>query len=105
MPQEPSINNRKATIGTTSSVIAQQQNSGIRTFISFINTSTGGESITIAVGEEAKLGEGIVLAAGGYYYEDTDSVVYPSQSQFTAISAGAGATLAIQERTIVQGGR
>jgi len=104
MPQEPSINNRKATIGTTSSVVANQQNSGTRTFISFINTSTGGQVITIAVGEEAKAGEGIVLSPGGYYYEDTDSIVYPTQTQITAISDVAGGTLAIQERTIVQGG-
>lgn len=100
MPQEPSINNRSATVGTSPSVVADQQDSGIRTFISFINTSTGGQKVTLATDSEAKLGEGIVLSPGGFYYEDVNSVVYPSQKQYTAISDIAGATLAIQERTI-----
>lgn len=100
MPKEPSTSDRSETVGTTASVIANQQDSGIRTLISITNTSTAGQIVYLGFGVEAKVGNGVPLSPGGYWVEDTDTIVYPSQKQITAVSSALGATLAIHERTI-----
>lgn len=100
MPIQPSTSDRSETIGVAASVIAQQQDNGTRTLISIVNTSTGGQTIYLGFGTEAKVGYGVALSVGGYWVEDTDTIVYPTQKQITAISDIAGGTLAIHERTM-----
>ena len=100
MPVEPSTSDRQETIGTDAVVIAPQQDAGIRTLISIVNTSAGGQVIYLGFGTQAAIGKGVPLSAGGYWVEDTDTIVYPTQKQITAISSAAGGTVAIHERTI-----
>lgn len=99
-PKEPEVSNRSATVGTDPITVAKQQDNGKRTFISIVNTSSSGQIVYLAVGTEAKLGEGFPMSPGGSFAEDTSSIVFPSQKLYSCISDGAGATLAIQERTI-----
>ena len=99
-PREPETNNRSATVGITPVNIAEQQINGKRTFISVVNTSTSGQIVYLSVGEEAVLGQGFPMSPGGSFSEDTSSIVFPSQKHYSVIADAAGATVAIQERTI-----
>lgn len=97
--------NYSLTVGTTVTVVSEQTNypTNERKVISLINTSTGGQNITIAFSDQAIAGSGVFLAPGGYYQESHDAGFTPSQAQITAVSSGAGGTLAIQERILVRG--
>lgn len=98
-PREPEVSNRATNVAQTSTVVANQQSNATRTFISIINTSAAA-NIYLSVGEEAVDGKGFLLAPGGYFAEDTSSIVYPSQKQYNCIADAANGTVAIQERTI-----
>jgi len=73
-----------------------------RKLISLINNSTGGQKITIAIGDLAQSNKGIVLSPGGYYQESHDAGFTPTQAHITAISDLADGSLSIQERIIVR---
>lgn len=93
-------NNRSEAVGVAAVRVAEAQLTSRRSFISFINTSTGGQVITLACGQEAVAGKGFVMSPGGYYTESKDGEdSYPAQEEFTAISDLAGGTLAVVERT------
>lgn len=90
------------TVGTTNTVIATECYQE-RTFISITNTSTGGQNISIGIGQEAIAGSGLFLAPGGTYTESKDSLLPIAQDQFNAISSGAGGTVAVTERVLMEG--
>ena len=94
--------NEKLTIGTTAETISIRagSNNTKRSSIIIINTSTGGQIITLAVGAEAKNGEGIPLSPGGVWSDSMDGGYLPTQAHITAISSLAGGTIAIQERLV-----
>ena len=93
--------NESQTIGVTASVVSvEKDNSNFkRQSITIINTSTGGQKITIAIGQTAVSGQGLQLGAGGSWNDSQDSGYKPTQREITAISDIAGGTIAIQERT------
>ena len=93
--------NEKITVGTAAIVISdEKQNSQFtRNSIIIINTSTGGQVITLSIDNEAVSGQGIQLTAGGVWQDSKDSGYLPTQRQITAISTLAGGTIALQERT------
>jgi hypothetical protein len=91
-----------ATVGTTSSVLSEECFQE-RTFINITNTSSAGQKISLAFGAEAVLGAGITLSPGGFYSESKD-VKSITQRQISAVSDGAGATVAIAERVTMRGG-
>jgi len=93
--------NEQATIGTSASVISvEKDNANVkRKSIIVINTSTGGQVITIAIDAPAVAGAGIVLSVGGSWQDSQDGGYLPTQKQITAISSAAGGLLSIQERT------
>jgi hypothetical protein len=74
----------------------------VRKAIVLVNTSTGGQIITVAFGTEAALGKGIVLAGYGEWSETLDARFTPSQAQVRAISSLAGGTLGIHERIVTE---
>lgn len=94
--------NGSQTIGTDAAVVSKKQgeNNTIRSNISIINTSTGGQVISISIGAEAVAGSGIPLSPGGVYQDNRDGNYLPTQEVITAISNLAGGTIAIQERLI-----
>lgn len=96
--------NVSLTVGATVTMVSEevQYPTHERKVISLINTSTAGQVITIAIGDQAGLGSGIVLNVGGYYHESHDAGFTPTQNFITAISTAAGGTLSIQERIIVR---
>ena len=89
------------TIDVTASVISvEKDNSNFkRKSIIIINTSTGGQKISLAIAETAVSGYGIVLSPGGSWQDSQESGYSPTQREITAISDIAGGTIAIQERT------
>jgi len=93
--------NESLTVGTDAVVVSvEKDNSNFkRKSIVIINTSTGGQKITLAVGAQAVSGAGVPLSVGGHFHDSEDSGYKPTQQQITAISNLAGGTLAIQERT------
>lgn len=95
--------NQSVTVGTTATVISieRDNNNGKRASIIIANTSTGGESVTVAINEPAVLGSGIVLSPGGVWSDSRDGGYWPTQKQITAIGSGAGAKIAIQERVVI----
>lgn len=91
--------NQSVTVGTTQTQIAAQVLPEQRRFISVINTSTGGQAVTLAIGADAVAGAGIVLSPGGSYSDSADGTAYfPPHFYIQAVSDVAGATLAIVER-------
>lgn len=98
MADEGRTGRKSVTIGTSAVVISDQQTFSKRILFSLINTSTGGQTISIAFGSEAVANQGIVLSPGGFYSESKDLNFDPTNEQITAISSGAGATLAVMER-------
>lgn len=94
--------NQSITVGTTAKVISVERdnNNGKRASIIITNTSTGGETISIAVASEASSGSGIVLSPGGVWSDSRDGGYWPTQKHITAIGSGAGASIAIQERVV-----
>lgn len=96
--------NQQTTIGTSAiEVSAERANrNGTRRSIILINTSSGGQIITLAIDSPAVAGSGIVLNPGGIWSDNADGGYLPTQKQVTAISNLAGGTLAIQERVITQ---
>jgi len=86
------------TVGTSSTVISTEQTYSKRILFSLINISTGGQTISVAFGEEAVAGQGIVLAPGGSYTESRDPSFNPTNEQINAVSSAAGGTLSTMER-------
>ena len=106
MGKDELIRNSTLTIGTSAVVVSEEQYQGNaeRSVILIINTSTGGQKITIAPDDEATSGIGIVLGAGGFYQDSKDSGYIPTQTRISAISDIAGGTISIHERVIVKRG-
>jgi len=95
--------NVSLTIGTDVYVVSNEvgQNQE-RKVISLMNVSTGGQTITLNIGDQAVSGSGITISPGGYYHESKDAGFTPTQTFITAIASAAGATLAVQERVLVR---
>ena len=87
------------TIGATSTVLSEPMyHPSVRKALVIVNTSTGGQIISIAFGGEAVAGSGIVLAPYGEWSETLDSRFTPSQDMISAISSAAGGTIGFHER-------
>ena len=72
---------------------------GQRQAITLVNTSAGGQVITLQWGAQpATTGAGIVLYPSGSWSESLDSAFIPSNADIWAIASADAATLAIQER-------
>jgi len=94
--------NDQLTIGTDSFVVTEQKDNqnARRSSIILINTSVGGQIITLTIGAPAVANKGIVLAVGGSWNDSRDGGYWPTQQQIEAISSAAGGLLSIQERII-----
>jgi hypothetical protein len=98
------IRNDTATIGATSTVVLTKRDRGRRVAFTILNTSTGGQTISLAFGDNqaAVAGSGIPLPPLAYYLEDGsgspcfDGIV-------SAISSAAGGTVGIMERVVNEG--
>lgn len=90
------------TLLTTSQPLSQQQfkDQAQRIFFSIVNTSTGGETVSIAFNEEAVSGSGIQLSPGGSYSESSDGINNATNAQINAVGSAATATIAYSERII-----
>lgn len=95
-------NNRNVSIsvGTSNVVLCDSRNPTVnyRSFFSIINTSTGGQVISITFTDEAGAGNGVVISPGGYYSESISEGFTPTNERICAISSGAGGTVAVSER-------
>lgn len=93
--------NEAITVNGTSAVVlsVEKDNANVkRESIILINTSTGGQKITIAIDAEASANAGIVLSPGGSWNDSRDGNYYPTQKLITAISDIAGGRISLQER-------
>lgn len=96
---EDIIRNAAVAVGTSAVQVAPQLVSGQRTALTFINTSTGGQIITIQWGQQGTAtGQGIVLYPAGSWSESYDGYFTPSNLDVWAVGSAASGTLAIQER-------
>jgi len=96
------LSNRSVAVGVSVVKIAEEVLPTQRKFISIINTSAGGQVISIAINGDASAGAGIPLSPGGTYSDSADGnskdSYFPPHFSFTAVSSLAGGTLAITER-------
>ena len=90
--------NKTVSIGVTAVVVSNQLLPKQRKEIILTNTSTGTEVISLAFGQDAVNGEGIVLYPGGSYASSKDGDFYPSELHVSAVSDTASSSLAISER-------
>ena len=91
---------RSITVDTTTVVISEEKKNAERTNITFVNTSTGGQKITVSTSGDAVSGAGLVLYAGGSNEKQKTSNLPIIQSRITAISDLAGGTLAVHEEVL-----
>jgi len=89
---------RTQTIGTSSTVVSRLQPYAQRVLFVLTNTSTSGQTITLAFNQDAVAGSGIVLSPGGFYSEAQDAGFLPTNMDIYGIASAGGATLAITER-------
>lgn len=93
------INNNSITVGTTAVKLADDVMPRQRAFISIINTSTGGQKISLSFAQDPANGKGIVLSPGGSYSDSADGQFYfPPHFNIQAISDVAGGTVSVMER-------
>ena len=97
------IRNTSLTIGTDPVVISEEQYNTQRTVIMVINTSTGGQNITVSPEDVATAGNGILLHPGGFYQDTQDSGYKPTNKRLSAVSSAAGGTVSIHERILMGG--
>lgn len=94
--------NASLSVGTTNVVFSEERFTDVRKLFSIINTSTGGQKISISFGSEAVSGQGVVISPGGFYSESADGANDPTQSQICVVSDLAGATIAVSERILIR---
>jgi hypothetical protein len=96
--------NASVTVGTDAVIISESVNFPYeeRKVLTIINSSTGGQIITVSIGDMSTANSGIPLSPGGYYQESHDAGFTPTQAHISAISSAAGGTLSIQERKLVR---
>jgi len=95
--------NTSVSVGTSAVVVSEITLPGIRKVLSIINTSTGGQVISLGFGNvEAANGQGVQLNPSGFYVESQDTGFIVTQDRVSAISDAAGGTLAVMERVINQ---
>lgn len=92
--------NQSVTVGTDPVVVSVERDNtnGRRVGIILINTSAGGQVISLAIDAPAVAGAGVVLSPGGVWQDSMDGGYYPTQKRVVAISDVAGGTLSHQER-------
>ena len=91
------------TVGTTNVKIAEECFQE-RTKFNIVNTSTGGQVVSLDIGQEAVNGVGIVLYPGGSYGESkNDKSDEIAQNQLNAIADASGATIGVMERVVTRG--
>jgi hypothetical protein len=93
---------RVVTVGATSTVVSRLSPIARRVQFVLTNASTGGQTISISLSQEAVAGQGIVLSPGGFYAESTDSGFVASNEDIYAIASGAGGSLAVSERVLTR---
>lgn len=94
-----SLTNKSISVGTSAVKLADDLAPTQRKFISIINTSTGGQVISISINADPANGQGIVLSPGGSYTDSQDGAGYfPPSFNIQAISDLAGGKVAILER-------
>lgn len=94
------VRNAAMTIGTTSTIVSTNLLEKQRRVLVLINTSIGGQTITLSWGQEAVANQGIVLTPNGSWSESIDSVFVPNELQIYGVSSAAGGTLSIHERVL-----
>lgn len=99
MPNEYIIN-ASVSVGTSNVELFKELLIGQVNAQSFVNTSTGGQIITLAWDADAIAGAGVVLYPGASWSESKDSTFIPSNKRISAIADGASASLAIHRRVI-----
>lgn len=94
--------NGALTVGTTPTIVSEAKSSGYSERIRLIltNTSTGGETISIAVDADPVAGAGLVLSPGGSMAWEKQAGTPIQQLRVLALGSGAGATLAIYEEVL-----
>lgn len=92
--------NRSVSVGTDPVVVSVERDitNGRRVSIILINTSTGGQVISLSIDAPAVAGSGIVLSPGGVWQDSMDGGYYPTQKRIVAIADLAGGSLSHQER-------
>jgi hypothetical protein len=97
------IRNSAKTIGTTALVVVPTLIAGQRSALVIVNTSTGGQAITLSWGTQTIALSGIVLYPGGSWSESEDNKFIPSKEQVWAVSSAASGTIAVHERVKTAG--
>lgn len=92
------IRNATVTIGTTPTLVSPELFEGELTAASFVNTSSAGQNITLAWGQQATAGQGVFLYPTGSWSESIEDIFKPSPLAIWGVASAAGATLAVHTR-------
>jgi len=92
------ITNASRTIGTTAVVISPNIEGGELIDFVVINTSTGGQVISLSIGQQAVASSGITLYAGGSWVQSIGPNYDISTEAIWAVSSAASGTISIHKR-------
>ena len=92
--------NEQVAVGTASIIVCDNRNViNKRSVLVIRNTSTGGQNITVSLGNsQAVANQGILLHQDETFTDSSETVYECFQGQIAAISSAAGGLLSIFER-------
>lgn len=103
MPVTINNGNLTLTSGQSNLVSDAKWNGSVRAVLALTNTeATGGNTITIAVGQEAAANKGIVLLPGQTFTWSTDGGYRPPSDRVNAYCAAGSPVLAIYEEVFTR---
>lgn len=92
------ISDKSVTIATTNTLVSDSKHPPQQRAVLIIkNVSTAGEIINLAIGQEAKLLQGVQLNQGDTYQMSIEAGYHPSNERINAIASAGTAKLAVHE--------
>lgn len=89
---------RSVSVDTSNVVVSRLQPIASRVLLILQNVSTGGQKISVSIGQQAIADQGIVLSPGGTYEESRSEGFDPTNEDIYAVSSAAGGVLSVVER-------
>lgn len=102
--EEQHSSNKSVTVNATAAVDVLpdltngQDRTGKRKAFVITNTSTGGQIISLSIGQNAVANTGIILYPGGTWAEARDPAFEPTNRNISAISSAASGAVSVLER-------
>ena len=101
--EEQHSSNKSVSVGTSAVEVLPdltngQDVTGKRKAFVITNTSTGGQKISLSIGQNAVANTGIILYPGGTWAEAVDPAFEPTNRNISGIASAASGSVSVMER-------